>query len=91
MKPESISERMMYNTVRLLTSNGSCGTGSYFNFKVGEEIVPVIVTNKHVITQKTLIRNVCLTQVTIEIRKSSSVDAYWIICKIYALGLAYRS
>jgi len=49
MKPESISEKMMYNTVRLVTNNGSCGTGSFFNFKIGENIVPVIITNKHVI------------------------------------------
>lgn len=49
MKPESISEQMMYNTVRLVTNSDSCGTGSYFNFKIGESIVPVIITNKHVI------------------------------------------
>ncbi|MGV8907058.1 MAG: serine protease [Acetobacterium sp.] len=49
MRPESISEKMMYNTVRLLASDGSCGTGSYFNFTIGEHTVPVIVTNKHVI------------------------------------------
>lgn len=49
MKPESISEQMMYNTVRLVTNSDSCGTGSYFNFRIGESIVPVIITNKHVI------------------------------------------
>ena len=49
MKPESISERMMYNTVRLVTNDGSCGTGSYFHFGCGENIVPVIITNKHVL------------------------------------------
>lgn len=49
MKPEGISEKMMFNTVRLRINNGSCGTGSYFNFKVGEIIVPVIITNKHVV------------------------------------------
>lgn len=48
MKPESISEQMMYNTVRLVTNNG-CGTGSFFNFKIGEQAVPIIITNKHVI------------------------------------------
>lgn len=48
MKPETISEKMMYNTVRLVTNNG-CGTGSFFSFKIGEHIVPVIITNKHVI------------------------------------------
>ncbi len=49
MKPISISETMMYNTVRIITKSGSCGTGSYFNFKIGEFTVPVIITNKHVI------------------------------------------
>ena len=48
MKPESISEQMMYNTVRLETEKG-CGTGSYFNFKIGSDIVPIIITNKHVV------------------------------------------
>ena len=48
MKPVGISENMMYNTVRLETGNGS-GTGSFFNFQIGESIVPVIITNKHVI------------------------------------------
>lgn len=51
MKPESISEMMLYNTVRLETNSG-CGTGSYFNFKIGEYIVPVIITNKHVVNYK---------------------------------------
>lgn len=49
MKPESISELMMYNTIRLVTNDGSCGTGSYFNFKLDERVVTVIITNKHVI------------------------------------------
>jgi len=49
MKPESISEQMMYNTIRLVTNNGSCGTGSYFNFNVENNIVPVIITNMHVV------------------------------------------
>lgn len=48
MKPESISEQMMYNTVRISTQNGF-GTGSYFNFFIDEYTVPVIITNKHVI------------------------------------------
>ena len=48
MKPESISEQMMYNTIRLETESG-CGTGSYFNYKIGTYIIPVIITNKHVV------------------------------------------
>ena len=51
MKPESISEQMMYNTIRLETESG-CGTGSYFNYKIGDYTVPVIITNKHVVNYK---------------------------------------
>lgn len=49
MKPQSISEQMMFNTIRLETLDGSSGTGSYFTFKIGDIIVPIIITNKHVI------------------------------------------
>ena len=49
MKPESVSEQMMYNTIRIVASDGSCGTGSYFNFNVNGHIVPVVITNKHVV------------------------------------------
>ena len=49
MKPETISEKLMYNTVRLEAENGSCGTGSYFSFNIGENNIPVLITNKHVI------------------------------------------
>lgn len=48
MQPQSISEQMMFNTVRLVTDSG-CGTGSYFNFRFGDATVPVIITNKHVV------------------------------------------
>lgn len=50
MKPESISERLMFNTVRLETADGmSSGTGFFFNFKIDESIYPTIITNKHVV------------------------------------------
>lgn len=50
MKPQSISEQMMYSTVRLIADNNSTGTGFFFNFVFPEnKIVPVIITNKHVI------------------------------------------
>lgn len=48
MKPESIPEQLMYSTVRLKTESG-CGTGSYFNYKIGNCNITVIITNKHVV------------------------------------------
>lgn len=51
MKPESISEKLMFNTVRLETELGM-GTGFFYNFKVGENIYPTIITNKHVVNHK---------------------------------------
>lgn len=44
----SISEQMMFSTVRLQTSSGR-GTGFFFAFSFGDKSVPVIVTNRHVV------------------------------------------
>lgn len=49
MKPISVSEKMLYNTVRLETLDGSSGTGFFFNFDIDNKIVPILITNKHVI------------------------------------------
>lgn len=49
MKPVSISEKMMFNTVRLVSKSGSAGTGYFYNFNIDGAIVPVIITNKHVV------------------------------------------
>lgn len=49
MKPISISERMMFNTVRLVASDRSSWTGYFYNFVIDNKIVPVIITNKHVV------------------------------------------
>lgn len=50
IKPQTISEQMLYSTVRIEASNGATGTGFFFHFSFpGNKIVPVIVTNKHVI------------------------------------------
>lgn len=49
MNPKSISEQMLYNTIRLETLDGASGTGSYFKFKINGLDVPIIITNKHVI------------------------------------------
>ena len=52
MKPQSISEQLMYNTIRIATEHG-VGTGSFFNFNVGDTVVPVIITNQHVVNYNT--------------------------------------
>ena len=49
MKPISISEQLMFSTVRLECMDGSSGTGFFFNFVIDDKIVPVLVTNKHVV------------------------------------------
>lgn len=51
MKPESISEKMMFNTVRLETESGM-GTGFFYNFQVGDATYPTIITNKHVVNDR---------------------------------------
>lgn len=51
MKPESISEKMMFNTVRLETESGM-GTGFFYNFQVGDATYPTIITNKHVVNYR---------------------------------------
>ena len=51
MKPTTISERMMFSTVKLETQSGS-GTGFFFNFSINNSIVPVIITNNHVVNNK---------------------------------------
>lgn len=52
MKPISISEQMMFNTVKLSTSIGS-GTGFFFAYNIDNKQYPVIITNKHVVNNKT--------------------------------------
>lgn len=52
IKPETISEKLLFATVRLQTETG-VGTGFIFNFKTADnKIVPVIITNKHVVNYK---------------------------------------
>ena len=52
MFPESISEQLLFNTVKLVASDGSSGTGSFYNFNIDGKSVPTIITNKHVILNK---------------------------------------
>lgn len=49
MKPVSISENLMFNTVRLVAQSGASGTGFFYNFNLDNKVVPVIITNKHVV------------------------------------------
>jgi len=51
-KPITISEQLLYATVRLVASNESTGTGFFFNFKFKDNYIPVIITNKHVVNNK---------------------------------------
>lgn len=48
MKPTTISEQMLFNTVRLATTSGS-GTGFFYTFNVNGQNYPTIITNKHVV------------------------------------------
>ena len=49
IKPTAITERLLFSTIRLQTSQG-IGTGFYFLFELeGAKKVPIFVTNKHVI------------------------------------------
>ena len=49
MEPKTISEKMMYSTVRIVANDGSCGTGFFYTFNIEGKIYPTIVTNKHVV------------------------------------------
>lgn len=49
IKPQTISEQLLFTTIRLQTEQG-VGTGFIFNFQSEDgKIIPVIITNKHVI------------------------------------------
>lgn len=49
MKPISLTEQLMFNTVRIEAHDGSSGTGFFFNFQENELTIPVLITNKHVV------------------------------------------
>ena len=49
MQPKTISEKLMFSTVRLETLNGSSGSGFFYNFKIKDKIYSTIITNKHVV------------------------------------------
>lgn len=49
MQPKTISEELMFNTVKLVASDGSSGTGFFFSFDIDGKTYPTLVTNKHVV------------------------------------------
>jgi hypothetical protein len=49
MKPISLTEQLMFNTVRIEAHDGSSGTGFFFQFKQDGQTIPVLITNKHVV------------------------------------------
>ena len=49
MNPKTLSEKLMFNTVRLVANDGSSGTGFFYTFRVNGNSYPVIITNQHVI------------------------------------------
>lgn len=48
INPEALTEKLLFSTVKIQTQNGS-GTGFFFHFQNGDYLIPVIVTNKHVV------------------------------------------
>jgi hypothetical protein len=53
IKPTTISEKLLFSTVRIAVKLSSgkerTGTGFFFNFLVDERILPAIITNKHLV------------------------------------------
>ncbi|MFQ9767983.1 MAG: trypsin-like peptidase domain-containing protein [Thomasclavelia ramosa] len=49
MEPKTISEQLMFSTVRLETNDGASGTGFFYYFDVDKKSWPVLITNKHVV------------------------------------------
>ena len=49
MIPITISEKLLFSTVRIVSSNGGCGTGFFYNYSFDDIDVPVIFTNQHVV------------------------------------------
>lgn len=49
----SVQEQMCFSTTRIRTwddkGNAYSGSGFFFNFKIGDDILPLLITNKHVV------------------------------------------
>lgn len=52
IEPKTITEQLLYSTIRIETTTGSIGTGFFFDFNIDGLKYPVIITNKHVIENK---------------------------------------
>ncbi len=52
MKPTTVSEKLMYSTMRLVCGT-SCGTGFFFEMQIDKNFFPIIVTNQHVVNYQT--------------------------------------
>ena len=48
INPQSLTEQLLFSTVKINTKTGS-GTGFFFSFKNKDSLIPVIITNKHVV------------------------------------------
>lgn len=60
MQNLTISEKLLFSTVRLINSTGDIGTGFFFDYHIpGNKSVRVLVTNKHVINSNQVER-ICL-------------------------------
>lgn len=51
MKPQSLSEQLMLSTILINTAQRR-GTGFFYHFVYNNIVVPVIITNKHVVNYK---------------------------------------
>lgn len=49
MEPKTISEYLMFSTVRLKTNNGSSGTGFFYYCNIDDKTYPILITNQHVV------------------------------------------
>ena len=94
LQPKGIAEQLLFSTVRLAADNGSSGTGFFFNFKIENYIIPVIITNKHVVN------NHEFEAMTFQIHLSSDgktdegsiairLDAHWLFHPDQDLCFAY--
>lgn len=79
MQPKTISEQLMFSTVKLVASDGSSGTGFFFNFDIDGKIYPTLVTNKHVVRDNP--NEVMTFFLHLETGNNSSEENYPVTCQ----------